>query len=110
MSKNIEIQSSCGNVFEDLGLPNSKEYLVKSKLVLTITEIINQRSLNQSQAAEILGITQPKVSALLNGKLYGFSIDKLMTFLTKLDRNIDIVIRKKDPTNEYGKISVGPSL
>lgn len=106
MDENFEVQDSCGNVFEDLGTAVPEEDLVKSELVLKIIRIVNRRSLKQSQVARILGIPQPKVSSLLNGKLYGFSIDKILMFLTKLDRDINIVVKRKDPSHEYGRITV----
>ena len=81
---------------------------MKAELVLKITRIVRRRSLTQVEVAKILQVPQPKVSWLLNGRLYGFSIDKLMTFLTKLDRDVDIVVRRKDPNHEYGRISVSP--
>ena len=106
MSDKLEVQDSCGNVFEDLGTAVPEEDLVKSELVLRIIRIVNRRSLKQSQVAKILRIPQPKVSSLLNGRLYGFSIDKILMFLTKLDRDINIVVKRKDPSHEYGRITV----
>ena len=109
MSKDLEVHESCGNVFEDLGIPSPEDDLVKSELAMRIARIVRRRTLKQSEIAKILGVPQPKVSSLLNGRLYGFSIDKLMTFLTKLDRDVDIVVRRKDPAHEQGRISVSPS-
>jgi predicted XRE-type DNA-binding protein len=89
---------STGNVFEDLGLPDAEELLVKSNLAIRINKIIKNRHLTQVQAAEILGIPQPKVSMIQHGKLRGFSLEKLCHFLTLLGSDVDIVIkaRKKD--------------
>ncbi|MFS8118378.1 MAG: helix-turn-helix domain-containing protein, partial [Microcoleus sp.] len=77
MSKEMDIQVSSGNIFADLGMPNSDEMLMKAELVRQITKIVSQRKLNQLQAAEVLGIDQPKVSALMRGKLTGFSSERL---------------------------------
>lgn len=86
---------STGNVFEDLGLPDAEELLVKSNLAMKINKIIEKRHLSQTQAAEILGIPQPKVSMIQHGKLRGFSLEKLCHLLTLLGRDVDIVIKDR---------------
>jgi len=90
---------SSGNVFEDLGLPDAEELFVKSTIATKINQILEKRHLSQTQAAAILGIPQPKVSMIQNGKLRGFSLEKLCHFLTLLGRDVDIVIR---PRNKDG--------
>ena len=87
------VEPSNGNVFADLGLPNAEEELVKAKIVFCIHKVIEGRGLTQAQAAEILGIDQPKVSALIRGKLAGFSVDRLFRFLNALGQDVQIVIR-----------------
>lgn len=104
MERTLELQDeiiavpSTGNVFEDLGLPDAEELLVKSNLAMKINKIIEKRHLSQTQAAAILGIPQPKVSMIQHGKLRGFSLEKLCHLLTLLGRDVDIVVknRKKD--------------
>ena len=86
---------SSGNVFEDLGFANAKEKLAKVKLASVINKIIEDKGLTQQQACKILGINQPKVSALKNGRLKGFSIERLFSFLEALDQQIEITIRPK---------------
>lgn len=86
---------SSGNVFADLELPDAEERLAKAELARRIENIIKKKRLTQEQAAKILDINQPKVSALLNGKLAGFSMDRLLKFLTALDQDIEIRIRSK---------------
>jgi len=86
---------SSGNVFADLGLPNAEERLAKAELARQIEHIIKRKRLTQEQAAKILGISQPKVSALLHGKLAGFSMDRLLKFLMALDQDIEIRIKSK---------------
>ena len=90
-----EITRGSGNVFADLGYPDAEERQTKLRLAHALNQIIEKRHLTQAAAAELLGINQPKVSALLNYKLAGFSVERLMTFLTALDRDVEIVIRKK---------------
>jgi predicted XRE-type DNA-binding protein len=89
----ITIEPSSGNVFADLGLKNPAELLAKAELVQRICDIIAERKLTQTRAAALLGIDQPKVSALMRGKLDGFSLDRLFRFLNALGRDVDIVIR-----------------
>jgi len=94
------------NVFADLGYPDAAERQTRLRLVYTINQIIDRRRLTQSAAAEILGINQPKVSALRRYKLEGFSLERLMTLLTALDRDVEIHIRKKSRRRTPGRITV----
>ena len=89
----VKIEASSGNVFADLGLKNPDELLAKAELVQRICDIIAQRKLTQSRTAKLLGIDQPKVSALMRGKLSGFSTDRLFRFLNALGSDVEIVIR-----------------
>jgi predicted XRE-type DNA-binding protein len=82
-----------GNVFADIGFANAGEMLAKSELVRHINKIIEQRGLTQVEAAKLLGINQPKVSALKRGRLTQFSIDRLMRFLVTLGQAVDISVR-----------------
>ena len=91
--KPIAVERSSGNVFADLGLKNAEELLAKAELVQRISDIIAERKLTQVRAAKLLGIDQPKVSALLRGKLDAFSTDRLFRFLNALGRDVEIVIR-----------------
>ncbi|MBU6296845.1 MAG: XRE family transcriptional regulator [Alphaproteobacteria bacterium] len=94
------------NVFSDLGYSNADERQTKLRLAYAINQIIEQGKLTQSAAAETLGVNQPKVSALLHYKLDGFSVERLMTFLTALDCDVEISIKKKPRTRSAGRISV----
>jgi predicted XRE-type DNA-binding protein len=96
----VSIEESSGNVFADLGLKNPEELLAKAELVQRIADIIAERKLTQARAAKILGVDQPKVSALLRGKLDGFSTDRLFRFLNALGRDVEIVIRPARPDRE----------
>lgn len=84
---------SCGNVFADLGLPNPEEALAKAELAHKITVLIRERGLTQIQAAKLLGVDQPKVSALIRGRLAGFSLERLMRFLMLLGQDIKITVQ-----------------
>src|SRR5215831_13905538 len=83
------------NVFEDLGYPDAAERQAKLRLAYALNQVVERRGLTQTAAATLLGLSQPKVSALSNYKLSGFSVERLMNFLTALDQDIEIVIRQK---------------
>jgi predicted XRE-type DNA-binding protein len=97
---------SSGNVFADLGLPNAEEEKTKVRLAFEINQIIENRRLSQAEAARRLKINQPKISALANYRIDGFSVERLMNFLTDLDRDVDIVIRSKPKSKRAGRILV----
>jgi predicted XRE-type DNA-binding protein len=88
-----EFTPSSGNVFADLNLPHADELLARAELAAKIIAEIQRRRLTQSQAATILGIDQPKVSALKQGKLSGFSIERLVRFLLRLGRDVEISVK-----------------
>lgn len=94
MSESIMIHESSGNVFADLGLADPDECLAKSDLVAQIQRIVEARGLSQIEAGKILGLRQPKVSALFKGRLDGFSTDRLFSFLTKLGCDIEIKVSR----------------
>ena len=98
------IEEGSGNVFADLGLPNPEEELLKAKLARQVIRIIAQRGLTQAEAARLLGVAQPNVSALVNGRLSGFSVERLIHFLNALGSDVDIVV--KPPTNARGQVQV----
>jgi predicted XRE-type DNA-binding protein len=87
------IERGSGNVFADLGLPNPDLALAKAELVQRIRELIAERKFTQSKAARLLGIDQPKVSALVRGRVEGYSIDRLIRFLNALGQRVEISVR-----------------
>ena len=100
------ITRGTANVFADLGYPDADERQTKLRLAHAINTVIARRRLTQAAAADKLGVNQPKVSALANYKLDGFSVERLMVFLTALDRDVEIVIRKKPRSRRAGTITV----
>jgi predicted XRE-type DNA-binding protein len=99
------VQSS-GNVFADLGLSSAIEKQTRVRLAVAINQIIQARHLSQAAAAQLLDINQPKISALVNYRLEGFSVERLMNFLNALDRDVEIVIRKKPKSKRSARIVV----
>ncbi|HVX73702.1 MAG: helix-turn-helix domain-containing protein [Devosia sp.] len=90
-----KISRGTRNVFADLGYPDAEERQTKTRLALEINTLIKARKLRQADAGEILGVPQPKVSALANYRLDGFSVERLMGFLTALNQDVEIIIRPR---------------
>lgn len=101
-----EIVRGSGNVFADLGFPDAAERQAKLRLAYALNRVLDQRKLTQSEAAKVLGVGQPKVSALRRYKLAGFSVERLMTLLTAVDQDVEIVIRRKPRSRRTGRISI----
>ena len=93
----IEIEESSGNVFADLDLPDADELLVKGQLAMKIDEIIKSRRWTQQKAAEVLGMSQPKLSKMLRGQFRGISQAKMLEYLNLLGRNVQIVVGPARP-------------
>ncbi len=102
----IPVTESSGNVFADLGISEPEEELAKAQLATRIRQAIKRKRLTQVQAAQRLGIDQPKVSALINGRLTGFSSDRLLRCLAALGQDVEIVIRSVPRGRERGRIRV----
>jgi len=106
-SKSIRIEKGSGNVFADIGVRDPEESLARAKLAKELTNIINQRGLTQTEIARLLGIDQPKVSKLLNGRISGFASDRLLRFILALGSDVKIEIRRnKGAGNRHGKLRV----
>jgi predicted XRE-type DNA-binding protein len=103
---NREFTPSSGNVFADLNLPQADDLLAKAELAAKIIAEIQRRRLTQSQAAVILGIDQPKISALKQGKLSGFSIERLMRLLLLLGRDIEIQVKARAKSGASARLRV----
>ncbi len=101
-----EIITSSGNVFEDLGLSEPADRLAKAELARKVGEIITKRHLSQADAAKLLGVDQPKVSNIMNGRLSGFSLERLIHFLNLLGREVQIVVKPKPRSQAMGRLRV----
>jgi predicted XRE-type DNA-binding protein len=106
MTQESDIQVSSGNVFADLNLHNPDEIPIEAELIRQIGEIINKQKLTQFETAELLGIDQPKVSALLRGKITGFSLERLFRFLNALERDVEIVVKSKPKNRKSARVKV----
>ena len=110
MARNAEqedpVTRGSGNVFADLGFPDAAERQAKLRLAYALNQVLEARKFSQADAAKVLGITQPKVSALRHYKLAGFSVERLMNLLTAVDQDVEIVIRRKPRSRKAGRITV----
>lgn len=103
MAKRDYVESS-GNVFADLGFADAEEMLAKAELAQKIGAILQKKRLTQVQAAELLGVDQPKVSALLCGRLSRFSMEKLMQFLLLLGKDVSITIKPRQRSRSASRV------
>ena len=98
----MKIEKGSNNVYADIGMPDAGEMLVKAHLAAKIGEIVKQRHLTQQQAAEILGMTQPKLSNMLRGQFRGISEARMLDCLNRLGRDVEIVVRKETRSKHAG--------
>jgi predicted XRE-type DNA-binding protein len=106
MKRKIEFERSSGNVFADIGLPNSEEHLIKASLVLKIDRLMEQRGLKQVEAAKLFGVKQPDVSKMLRGEFRQFSVERLLRFLVALGQDVDIVVRPHKGRRDRAQLRV----
>ena len=106
MSTDNDLTHGTGNVFADLGYHDAAERQTKTRLALAVNDLLKVRKLKQREIADLLGVPQPKVSALKNYRLDQFSVERLMEFLTALNQDVEIMIRPRSTTSGAGHISV----
>ena len=100
------LEESSGNVFADLSIEMPEEMLAKARIARIIVQIITKSHMTQKEAAGLLGLTQPKISLIMNGRLDGFSLERLIMAMTALDRDVEIRIRKKPKSREHAHLNV----
>jgi predicted XRE-type DNA-binding protein len=103
----IEFEEGSGNVFADLGLDGADGLLVRAKIGFHVYEALKSRGLKQREAAALLGVKQPEVSHLMNGRFSRFTIDKLLDFLKRLDRKVTIRIGPHGLGEPYQEVEIG---
>ena len=104
--KATAVEESSGNVFADLGLRNPQERLAKAQMAHRICQVIAARRLTQAEAGALVGLDQPKISALMRGALKGFSVERLCRCLNDLGQEVEITIRPARPTGRRGRTHV----
>lgn len=107
MKKKIEtIDAGSGDVFTDLGFKNAGERKLRVQLAMRINDLLQERRLTQAKVAALFGIPQPHVSELKHYKLNRFSSERLLHFITLLDKDVEIIIRPKAKGQATGLLSV----
>ena len=102
----IEVIASSGNVYADTGHPHPEEAMAKAELAILISDAIKRKKLTQKKAAELIGVDQPKISAIIRGQLSGFTIDRLFRFLIALGMDIIIEAKPHNRKNNLAHIQV----
>ena len=105
-TRDVDVVMGTGNVYADLGYDDADEMLIKAQLVAKIAEIIKLKGITQTQAAALLEMPQPKLSNLLSGRFRGFSERRLMDCLTKLGRDVQIVVKAAPRSRGNGRLSI----
>ncbi len=103
---NVEVGSA--NIFADLGLPDADTHFLKAQIVSEIYRLANERKLTQVQAGKRMGISQPEVSRMFKGHFHEYSIERLMEFLTRFERDVEIVVRPHKKPGKAGRITFTP--
>jgi predicted XRE-type DNA-binding protein len=104
--KRIKVEVGSGNVFADLGFPNAKELKLKVQLAVEVNRVLEERQLSQEKAAKLLRIRQPHVSELVRYRLDRFSVERLMDFLTRLGKDVQIRIATRRPGRARAAVQV----
>jgi len=104
MSDDMRIYKSCGNVYKDLGLPDADELFIKAQLGFEIFSIIEERKWFLAQAAEMLGTDEAEIAPLMNGKFSGYNVERLFSFLNRLNISIDIYLKNAPQGAAYQQL------
>ena len=104
----IEYESGSGNVFADLGLEDADELYTRAALGAQVVNMLKERGCTQAEAAKLLGIKQPEVSALMCARFHRFSQERLIWFLNKLNLKVTLHISRHQPGEPFQQVSVGP--
>ena len=103
--RKIEAHESSGNVFADLGLPDSEERMLKAGIVVELRRLIKERELTQVKAAKLVGVSQPDLSHLLRGDFDDYSAERLMKMLTAFEQDIEIIMKPHRKAGQRGRIT-----
>lgn len=101
----IEVVEGSGNIFADLGLPDAENHFLKAQIVAELYRLTTGLKLTQAKAGAQMGISQPEVSRLFKGNFREYSIDRLMSFLTAFDRDVEIVVKPRAKNEGRGHIT-----
>lgn len=105
VTEDFKVIPSSGNVFADLGLAEPELALAKAKLAFAISRAIEARALTESEAGELSGLDQPRISAITRGRLSGISLDQLFRTLNALGQDVEVFVQRSDTGGE-GRLTV----
>ena len=108
MKHKVRVEIGGENIFADLGLPDAQTHFLKAQIVSEIYRLTNERKLTQSQAGDLMAISQPEVSRLFKGNFREYSVERLMGFLTAFGRDVEIVARPRKRSGKGGRITFSP--
>lgn len=103
-----EVHVSDANIFAELGLPDAGAHFLKAQIVAELFRLTNEQKLTQAKAGELLGISQPEVSRMFKGHFREYSVERLMGFLTAFNRDVEIVVRRRESESAPGRITFNP--
>jgi len=103
-----EVYEGDPNIFAEIGVPEPEAHLLKAKLVLEIMRLVRTRGLTQVRAGELMGVSQPEVSRLFRGHFRDYSVERLLSFLTAFDQDVEIVVRPREADSGKGQITFRP--
>ncbi|SFU49290.1 Predicted DNA-binding protein, contains XRE-type HTH domain [Methylobacterium sp. 174MFSha1.1] len=104
-----DIHRSGNNIFADLDFPDPETHLLKARIVAELYRLFTQRGITQTKAGEVMGISQPEVSRLFKGRFREYSVERLMSFLTAFDQDVEIIVRPHSKAGEAGTITFTPA-
>jgi predicted XRE-type DNA-binding protein len=96
----IEMYEGSGNVFADLGLQDAAELYTRAKIGYQVLTLLQDRKLQHAEVAALLGIEPPDVSLLMRGRVHHFSVERLLSFLKKLDQEVTLLICNRDASDQ----------
>ena len=111
-TQKTKVHESSENIFADLGLPDASTHFLKAQIVAELYRLATEQNLTQAKAGTLMGISQPEVSRLFKGHFREYSIERLMTFLTAFDQDVEILVRPHAPTSKSerrGNITFKPA-
>lgn len=106
MSKKLQITESDGNIFADLGIDDADEFYTRACFGVQVMKLLKGRS--QKDAAKLLGVQQPEISALMRARFSRFSQERLIGFLNKLDKKVTIQISPHRGKEPYQQVTLTP--
>src|SRR6185295_14759551 len=104
--KQPKIRRGTGNIFADLGLPDADTHLLKAQLVSRLQDILDDLKITQTEAARIVGVSQPDISRILKGRFRDVSVERTMQMLARLGCDVDIVVKPRGRKKAFGPIRV----